>query len=144
MKKELAAASKLLTEIAQGGDFIAQVNLGNLHKVEIWARPATREGLKWMEKAADQGHYQPTSAWAKCTYTGATGSKDLVRAEQLSQKAVDGLSGSDMQQKALTMLAQAQVCLGQALLYGLDGLARDERRAEGAEESSWLWSMPCV
>ena len=86
-------AIELYCRAAEMGYAEAQYAYGKMYLVslhEILPRAAAKaEGVKWLQKAADQGHEKAQLALAKCYSSGEGVKKDEAKAFEVYRKAAD-------------------------------------------------------
>ncbi len=99
----------LLAYRAIAGDSEAQLVLGRLYITPIYERKATidipydsTEGLKWIKKAADNGHSKAQLELGACYFTGQGVTQNIITADYWIRKAAN--QGDSDAKKTLSML----------------------------------------
>ena len=125
---EAAKAFPLLARAAKAGIADAQFQLGRCYLEGRGTPPSRIEGVRWLERAADQGHGDAQWQLASlCVYGLAGGSRDTGTTETLFRKdetsAPDFVSARDWARKAADGgSAQGQALLGYVLTNGPDSI----------------------
>jgi TPR repeat protein len=127
--EELALQERQLRAFADRGDSDAQFELGLRFLTGEGLRKDDKEGVRWLEKAAESGHLRAQHVYGSLFEDGVTVKKDLAKAVQWYEKAANG--GFPMAQHALGVAYE----LGQ-------GIAKDTVKATAWFEKAAAQNYP--